>query len=147
MAIHDVCQATGFQEGGKNITIFITCQLYKGFCSGLSGKESASNAGDTGVAGSTPGLGRSPGRGKWQFTPVFLPEKSHGLEESGGYSPKGRKVSDTTEQLSTHTHTTICQAYIHLIFKRTICNEYYNLHFKAEVRLLNRLTNHPRSCI
>ena len=73
-------------------------------------------------AGSTPGSGRSPGRGKWQFTPVFLPEKSHGLEESGRYSPKGRKMSDTTEQLSTHTHTTICQAYIHLIFKRTICN-------------------------
>ena len=122
MAIYHVCQATGFQEGGKNITIFIRCQLYKGFRGGSSGKESACNTGDTGVAGSTPGSGRSPGRGKWQFTPVFLPEKSHGLEESGRYSPKGRKMSDTTEQLSTHTHTTICQAYIHLIFKRTICN-------------------------
>ena len=30
----------------------------------LSGKESASNAGDTGDAGSTSGSGRSPGGGK-----------------------------------------------------------------------------------
>ena len=115
MAIHDVCQATGFHEGGKNITIFIRYQLYKGFPGGSSGKESTCNAGDTGDAGSTPGSGRSPGRGKWQLTPVFLPEKSHGLEDSGGYSPKGHKVSDTTERLSTYTHTSICQAYIQYI--------------------------------
>ena len=65
MAIHDTCQAPGFQEGGKNITIFIRCQVYKGFSDGSSGKESVCNAGDTGDAGLTPGSGRSPGRGKW----------------------------------------------------------------------------------
>ena len=33
----------------------------------------------------------------WQLTPVFLPEKSHGQRSLAGYSPKGRKESDTTE--------------------------------------------------
>ena len=34
-----------------------------------------------------------------QPTPVFLPEKSHGWRKLVGYSPWGRKESDTTEQL------------------------------------------------
>ena len=37
---------------------------------------------------------------KWQPASVFLPEKS-----LVGYSPRGRKESDTTEQLNTHTHS------------------------------------------
>ena len=41
---------------------------------------------------------------KWQPTPVFLPGESHGQRSLEGYSPWGRKESDTTEQL-THTHT------------------------------------------
>ena len=32
-------------------------------------------------------------------TPVFLPGKSHGRRSLLGYSPRGRKESDTTEQL------------------------------------------------
>ena len=36
-------------------------------------------------------------RRKWQPTPVFLPEKSHGRRSLVGYSPWGRKESDTTE--------------------------------------------------
>ena len=36
---------------------------------------------------------------KWQPTPVFLPGKSHGLRILVGYSPWGRKGSDTTEWL------------------------------------------------
>ena len=40
----------------------------------LSGKESACNAGDTGLI---PGVGKSPHR-KWQPAPVFLLGKSHG---------------------------------------------------------------------
>ena len=61
------------------------------------GKESACSAGDTGDVGSVPELGRSPGGGKWQYTPVFLPEKSHGQRILAGYSPKGPKESDVTE--------------------------------------------------
>ena len=33
--------------------------------------------------------------------PVFLPGKSHGQRSLVGYSPWGRKESDTTERLST----------------------------------------------
>ena len=34
-----------------------------------------------------------------QPTPVFLPGESHGQRSLAGYSPRGRKESDTTEQL------------------------------------------------
>ena len=35
---------------------------------------------------------------KWQPTPVFLPGKFHGERSLVGYSPRGYKESDTTEQ-------------------------------------------------
>ena len=38
-------------------------------------------------------------RRKWQSTPVFLPVKFHGWRSLVGYSPWGRKESDTTERL------------------------------------------------
>ena len=38
-------------------------------------------------------------RRKWQPTPVLLPGKSHGRRSLVGYSPWGRKESDTTEWL------------------------------------------------
>ena len=50
--------------------------------------------------GLIPGLERLPGGGKWQPTPVFLPEKSHGQRSLVGYSPWGHKELDMTEQLS-----------------------------------------------
>ena len=37
-------------------------------------------------------------RRRWQPTPVLLPGKSHGWRSLVGYSPWGRKESDTTEQ-------------------------------------------------
>ena len=64
------------------------------------GKESACNVEDTGGAGSIPGLGRFPWRRKWQLTLVFLPGESHGQRSLVGYSLKGCKESDMTEQLS-----------------------------------------------
>ena len=39
----------------------------------------------------------SPWRREWQPAPVFLPEGSHGQRSLVGYSPWGRKESDTTE--------------------------------------------------
>ena len=36
-------------------------------------------------------------------TPVFLPEESHKQRSLEGYSPWGRKESDMTERLTTHT--------------------------------------------
>ena len=44
------------------------------------------NIGDMGLI---PGLGRSTGGGKWQPTPIFLPERSHGQRSLAGYSPWG----------------------------------------------------------
>ena len=41
-------------------------------------------------------------RRKWQPTPVFLPGESHGQTSLVGYSPWGRKESDTTERLHFH---------------------------------------------
>ena len=38
-------------------------------------------------------------RRKWQPIPVLLPGKSHGWRSLAGYSPWGRKDSDTTERL------------------------------------------------
>ena len=40
-----------------------------------------------------------PWRRKWQSTPALLPGKSHGWRNLIGYSPWGRKESDTTERL------------------------------------------------
>ena len=37
-------------------------------------------------------------RRKWQSTPILLPGKSHGQRSLVGYSPWGRKESDTTER-------------------------------------------------
>ena len=44
-----------------------------------------------------------PWRRKWQSAPVSLPGKSHGQRSLAGSIPKGRKESDMTEQLNTHT--------------------------------------------
>ena len=62
---------------------------------GSDGKESASNAGDL---GSIPRVGRSPGEGNGNPTPVFLPGESHG-QRLVAYSPWGPKESDKTVQL------------------------------------------------
>ena len=63
------------------------------FPGGSDGKVSACNAGDP---GSSPGSGRWR---EWQSIPALLPGKSHGWRSLIGYSPWGRKESDTTEQL------------------------------------------------
>ena len=51
-----------------------------------------------------PWVGKIPWRSKWQPTPVFLPELSHGWRSLAGYSPWGCKESDTTEQLTHNIH-------------------------------------------
>ena len=40
-----------------------------------------------------PWVGKIPWRRKWEPTPVFLPEKSHGQRSLAGYSPWGRKTA------------------------------------------------------
>ena len=53
-----------------------------------------------------PWVGKIPWRRAWQPTPVFLPGESHGQRSLAGYSPRGRKESDTTEATE-HTRDTI----------------------------------------
>ena len=51
---------------------------------------------------------RSPGipwKREWQLTPVFLPGEFHGQRSLAGYSPRGRKESDATGQLTPFPNT------------------------------------------
>ena len=66
-----------------------------GFPGGSDSKASSCSSGDPGWI---PGLGRSPGEGNGQPTPVLLPGKLHRLRGLVGYSPWDRKESDMTER-------------------------------------------------
>ena len=50
-----------------------------------------------------PWVRKIPWRKEWPPTPGFLPGKSHGQRSLAGYSPRGRKESDTTEDSTTTT--------------------------------------------
>ena len=52
-----------------------------------------------------PWVRKIPWRRKWLPAPVFLPGKFHGQRNLEVCSPWGHRQSDTTERLSTHTHT------------------------------------------
>ena len=71
------------------------------FPGGSEVKVSASNAGDL---GSIPGSGRSPGEGNGN---LLLPGESHGRRSLVGYSPRGHKESDTTEDFTFVPYFTI----------------------------------------
>ena len=60
-------------------------------------KKSACNGGDTEDTGLIPGSRRSSGGGKWQPTPIFLPEKSHEQRSLAGYNQKGCKELERIE--------------------------------------------------
>ena len=63
-------------------------------------KNPPANARDVRDVGSIPGSGRPPGGGAWPPTSIFLPGESHGQRNLVGYSPWGRKESDTTDRLT-----------------------------------------------
>ena len=44
-----------------------------------------------------PWVGKIPWTREWLPTPIVLPRKFHGQRSLEGYSPRGRKESDTTE--------------------------------------------------
>ena len=48
---------------------------------------------------------------KWQPIPVLLPGESHGWRSLVGYSPQGRKESDTTEGLHLGTYLRYSKVY------------------------------------
>ena len=61
------------------------------------------SSGDNGDSGSIPGLGRYPGVGNWQPTPLFLPGKFHGQRSLVGFSSWDPKELVTTD----YTHTEV----------------------------------------
>ena len=73
------------------------CKLKKGLPRGLSGKESAYNAGATGDVGLIPGLGRSLGERHGNPLQYSCLENSHGQRSLEGCSPCGHKELDTTK--------------------------------------------------
>ena len=81
------------------IELITNAQYFGGFPKRLSGEESACSAGDR---SSSPNLEDCPWRTAWQPSPVFLPGESHGQRSLAGYSPWGRRGSDTTERVGTH---------------------------------------------
>ena len=84
----------------------ISAPICIGFPRGTLAKNLPANAGDARDAGSIPGSGGFLWSRKWQPTPVFLARKFHGQRSLAGYSPWGRKQSDTpwvTVQACTHT--------------------------------------------
>ena len=70
----------------------------------LSGKESTYQCRRHGF---DPRVGKIPWRRKWQPTPEFLPGKFHEQRSLAGYSLRGPKESDTTEQLSVYTYSVL----------------------------------------
>ena len=76
-------------------------------------------------------IGKIPWSRKWQFTPVFLPGKSHRQRSLAGYSSWGCKESDTSEReralmpthacmhVHTHTHT---HTHTHSIWEQSYPN-------------------------
>ena len=75
-----------------SLLIYISC--LGGFPGDLDGKKSSCSVGDLGLI---PVLGRSPGEGNGYPLQYSGLENFHGL---AGYSPWGRKESDTTERLT-----------------------------------------------
>ena len=67
------------------------------WCSGAVVKNPPADAGDTGDTVSIPGSGRSPEIGNGSPLQCSCLEKSHGQKSLAGFSPWGRKESDTTE--------------------------------------------------
>ena len=70
----------------------------RGFPGSSTGKEPACNSEDL---SSIPGLGRSPRRLHGNPLRYCCLENPHGQRSQVGYSPRGRKEPDMTEQLST----------------------------------------------
>ena len=75
-------------------------------------KNVLANARDVGLI---PRLGRSPGGGHGNSTPVFLLGESHGWRSQAGYSPRGHKELDTTQVTAYRTKFTTVA-----IFKCTV---------------------------
>ena len=89
-----------FPEG--TVVICNSVSLDKNFQVALVMKNPPPSAGDMGVMGPIPGLGKSSGVGHGNRL-QFLPGKSHGQRNLASYSAYGHKESDMTEVTCLHT--------------------------------------------
>ena len=95
----------------------LTCHsLSPGLPRRLSGKESACQGTRRKRQEFSPWVRKNSCRRKWQRTPVFLPGKSHGQKSLVDNNPWGRKVSDTTEWLSTHIPMSLFLLFVTIFF-------------------------------
>ena len=74
---------------------------YLSFSDGATSKELLGQHRSHKRCGFNPWIGKIPWRGKWQPTPVFLPESPMDRGPAG-YHSCGCKELDTTERLSTY---------------------------------------------
>ena len=87
----------------QNFNFYIDLLYQYGFPQWLNGKEFACQYRRHGF---DPWVRKIPWRRKWQPTPVFLPEKSHGQRSLEGYSPRCRRVRhDLVSKQQQLTHT------------------------------------------
>ena len=115
----------------KYMTTNYYCELKRimGFPGSPAGKESACNAEDLSWI---PGLGRSHG-GMYDNPLLYSSlENPHGQRSLAGYSPRSRKESDTTEQLSTHTCNVTQKGYT-LGVKSATGTQFKRIHRKKNV--------------
>ena len=81
-------------------------------------------------------------RRQWQPTPVLLTGKSHGWRSLVGYSPRGRKESDTTEQLHFHFFSVISLIFL-LIPHRLIPRFKVQRTWMSQVLYSNECSTNP----
>ena len=102
------------------------------------GSEVKAFAYKCGRPGFDPWVRKIPWRRKWPPTPVFLPGESHGRRSLVGYSPRGHKGSDTTEQL--HFHQIFKEEIMPVLLKEELKiwrgRKPPNLFYKASITLI-----------
>ena len=97
-----------------------------------------------GRPGFDPWVRKIPWRRKWQPTPVFLPGKSHGQRSLVGYSPWGRKESDTAERVTQHNNNSTKSGKGHgffVLFCFLLMAKGIHIHYRKLRK--NRTSKHP----
>ena len=93
-----------FCEMTISLTVLGACEkindLPRWHSESVPARNMPAKAGDKRDGGLILGWGKIPWSRKWQPTPKFLPEKSHGHRSLVGYIQWGLKELNTTEQLS-----------------------------------------------
>ena len=103
---------TSWEEKVGHTTSVCICKLYA--CTSpvvLVVKNPPASVGDVRDVDLIPELGRSPGGGAWQPTPVFLPEEFNGQRRLVGYSPRDHKKSDMPEMTEHACTSTMWNTY------------------------------------